>query len=366
MPILGPSGQGLIGPIDPLAQAVQQRALRPEAPFNTLSLVGRLGALATGQMRQRRINEEFAQQGADFGAKLAPLLSGVAQGDQGARLRAIQLAAQGLTSTHPDIQRISTQLYGELLRQPQAPQAPKTREVKIGEEIITQQFDPATGAWQEVGRAPRKAAAVPLPPEVEAQQSRIQASGRSSVTQVNMGEIGQIAAAAQQGMISGEDAQKAKAGIVARKGETPEARRAADLAAKEQERSQGIEAIRADTFALLDELEKELADVSFADAANIFSEKSARINILRANLGNLLARYASKLPQNEPSIQTIEQLRESLPGTVRGLFGQGPGIIGAVRRVLLAGTGASELSVERIGSMTEEELDAGLKATEGN
>ena len=38
-----------------------------------------------------------------------------------------------------------------------APQPPKTREVKKGNEIVTQQWNPQSGTWTEIARSPRKA-----------------------------------------------------------------------------------------------------------------------------------------------------------------------------------------------------------------
>jgi hypothetical protein len=48
------------------------------------------------------------------------------------------------------------QLLGEVLKQRNKPlEPPKTREIKIGSEIVTQEFDPTTGSWRELARGAR-------------------------------------------------------------------------------------------------------------------------------------------------------------------------------------------------------------------
>lgn len=65
-------------------------------------------------------------------------------------------------------------LMQSLMTQPGAPQAPKTREVKIGNEVVTQEWDAGTGSWREVGRAERKPAMeVNLPKAVSETQATI-------------------------------------------------------------------------------------------------------------------------------------------------------------------------------------------------
>ena len=62
---------------------------------------------------------------------------------------------------------------------PQTPKAPQTREIKIGDEVVTQQFDPATNTWIEIARAPAQQPKQPTPalsPERFEQEKDIQAT----------------------------------------------------------------------------------------------------------------------------------------------------------------------------------------------
>src|SRR5690554_87641 len=73
------------------------------------------------------------------------------------------------------------------------PEPPKTREIKVGDQVVTQQFNPQTGEFENIAQGDRFQSKL-LSPEEFAQQEQLRAAGRSSVdVKVNSGsEVGTI------------------------------------------------------------------------------------------------------------------------------------------------------------------------------
>jgi|GEM_PF-6831546 len=67
-----------------------------------------------------------------------------------------QLAALGENASVEDTKRILEENKFVITEAvPQKSKAPKTREIKKGDEIVTEEWDPETGIWKEIAKAPR-------------------------------------------------------------------------------------------------------------------------------------------------------------------------------------------------------------------
>lgn len=190
MPLGNPNAYGQTV-IDPRAELLLGRAMRPEPIQSGVGLLGRLAALGVGLQGQRRFEDEIAASrlqfaqglsaaGADPSARIAVLAGALNSRDPAMRT----MAAAQLAELMPKTQIVSTPGGGQAAITTQggqvtgAPQqliegrtpAPETRTRTQGELQVTEQWDPARGDWSVVSTAPRTAAQIPMPPDVFQQQ----------------------------------------------------------------------------------------------------------------------------------------------------------------------------------------------------
>ena len=194
MPLGNPNAYGQTV-IDPRAELLLGRAMRPEPIQSGVGLLGRLAALGVGLQGQRRFEDEIAASrlqfaqglsaaGADPSARIAVLASAMNSRDPGTRTIAAAQLAQEMAAMRPKSQIVAgpdgsqyvvplmgEQVAGEptQLIEGRTP-APETRTRTQGELQVTEQWDPARGDWSVVSTAPRTAAQIPLPPDVYQQQ----------------------------------------------------------------------------------------------------------------------------------------------------------------------------------------------------
>jgi hypothetical protein len=222
-------------PIDPRAELLIGRAMRQEPIMGAAPLLGRLAALGVGLRGQRTFEDQIAASrmqfmqglqsaGTDRAARLAVLTQGMASRDPDTRAQAM---AQYARETEPGAQFVSgpggatyrIDTLGGMQTGPAQEviagerKAPTTRTRAMGEMTITEQFNPDTGNWDVVGEAPRTASAVPLPPDVLAQQIDLRtAAGRAQgqATAEGLAAVSERAAAGARGRAQVEQEQAAE------------------------------------------------------------------------------------------------------------------------------------------------------------
>jgi hypothetical protein len=303
-------------PIDPRAELLLGRAVRPEPIMGGMNLLGRLAALGAGQARQRSFEDEIAASrlqyatalqsaGADPNARLAALGAGLASRDPMIRMSAAEQMAK-LTET--DTRIISTPgggsaavtlQGGQLAGGPQPivqgrAAAPNIFEVKDGENVKTFAFDSNSGTMIDLATAPRETLQRILPPEVFEQQVRLrQASGaaQGEATGAAIARIGQEAAARAQATtdVKQAAAQEAKA--------------------RYQAQAQGI----------LGQIETLMAQAGPAGALD--PSLADQIDGLRTGAAVAIARAQSENPEQEPNSDIVQGFKAMIPGNVKGAAG---------------------------------------------
>jgi len=176
---------GLLKTPSQIRKESQERLMEESLARSQMMLRGSTGGTTALPGIISSYGAQAAQRGTQAGAGLLRgVAGGIGQavgGDMGQRIsdlgvpmeerqaRAQQQALQGITITPEGLRKAITRLR-EAGASPQViarlqeklveledrtVEAPKTREVKRGDEIVTEQFDEEEGTWSEIGRAPR-------------------------------------------------------------------------------------------------------------------------------------------------------------------------------------------------------------------
>lgn len=305
--------------IDPRAQLLLGRALRPEPIDSGMSLIGRLAALGVGQHQQRTFEQGIAearlgyanalqQAGTDPTAKLAVLSQAAASMVPDIRADALQQIA---SLTKQETKLIGTPGGGTSAVQMQGGQvagvqpvvagraaAPNIFEVKDGENVKTFAFDPNSGTMIDLATAPRETLQRVLPPDVFRQQ---------------------IALRTAQGEAEGSAAAK-----VAQIGQetTARAQAAADVKRQEQQAAQGR--YRAQAQGILSQIEALLAQAGPGGALS--PNLADQIEGLKTAAAGAIARSMSETPEQEPNADVTQGFKAMLPGSIKGAVGMTGGL----------------------------------------
>jgi hypothetical protein len=345
--------------IDPRAQLLLGRALRPEPIDTGMSLIGRLAALGVGQQQQRTFEQGIAearlgyanalqQAGADPAARLAVLSQGAASMDPGVRADALsQIAAlskrESKLITTPGGGTSAVQMQGgevagvQPIVQGRAA-APQMFTFKDGETERTLMFDPESGGMIDIATAPREALQRILPPDVLEQQLKLRtAAGRAQ---------GEATGAALAG-ITAESAARAQGAA--------DVKRAEALGAKARYQEQART-----TLAQIE------AAIAAAGAGGALSPSQAdKLEGLRTAAAIAMARAQSENPEQEPNSDIVQGLKVMLPGSVKGAAGITGGLDAAYALVGGRPQGAAAPAAKAPQEMTDEELRAEIARLRG-
>ena len=347
--------------IDPRAQLLLGRALRPEPIDTGMSLIGRLAALGIGQHQQRTFEQGIAearlgyanalqQAGADPSARLAVLSQAAASPDAGVRADALSQIAK---LSERETQIVSSPGGGQVAVQMQGGQVTGTRPIvqgraaapqmftfKDGENERTLMFDPESGGMIDLATAPRETLQRVLPPDVFEQQIQLRTA---------QGEA-EGSAAARVAQVGAEATARAQA--------TTDVKQAAQLEAKLRYQEQAK--------ATLAQIEAEIAAAGPAGALS--PSQNDKIEGLRTAASIAIARAQSENPEQEPNSDIVQGLKAMLPGSVKGAAGITGGLDAAYSLVggRPQGAPAPAAGAQRpISELSDDELRAELARLRG-
>lgn len=345
-------------PIDPRAQLLLGRALRPEPIDTGMSLIGRLAALGIGQQQQRTFEQGIAearlgyanalqQAGTDPSARLAVLSQAAASPDPGVRADALSQIAK---LSERETQIVSSPGGGQVAVQMQGGQvtgtqpivqgraaAPQMFEVKDGEQIRTFMFDPESRGMIDLATAPRETLQRVLPPDVFQQQIDLRtAAGRAQ---------GEATGAALAG-VTAESAARAQG--------------AADVKRREQQAAQARYRDQART--VLAQIEAEIAAAGPAGALS--PTQADEIEGLRTAAASLMARALSENPEQEPNADITEGMKTMIPSALKGAVGITGGLDAAYFLVGGRPQGSAP-AAKAPQEMTDDELRAEIQRLRG-
>ena len=343
--------------IDPRAQLLLGRALRPEPIDTGMSLIGRIAALGIGQQQQRTFEQGIAearlgyanalqQAGADPSARLAVLSQAAASPDAGVRADALSQIAK---LSERETQIVSSPGGGQVAVQMQGGQVTGTRPIvqgraaapqmftfKDGENERTLMFDPESGGMIDLATAPRETLQRVLPPDVFEQQIQLRTA---------QGEA-EGSAAARVAQVGAEATARAEA--------------TADVKERGAREAKGRYQDQART--ILGQIEAEIAAAGPGGALS--PSQNDKIEGLRTAAAIALARAQSESPEQEPNSDIVQGLKAMIPGSIKGAAGITGGIDAAYALAGGRPQGATP-AAKPPQEMTDDELRAEIQRLRG-